>query len=333
MPQLHEAGDWKSLGLSFLLHVLLVTILLLLITTQRTPSGNEPDRVAGIVLTNPDSRDQKFLDETDLIVQEKQTPASAASLAEAALDAPELSLPVPDRANLNGPAIDPTQLDANAMAIVPNTGKPESQGLSKEHLDLIEADRKLIESRRPKGPPASISVFGSGQLSGQSFLFLLDRSKSMGGGGLGVIQAARTELSNAINQLEPYHQFQVLGYHSQTFPMLEKNLIPASDANKDSVPEFIGNLSAFGSTNHLNAVLIALAYKPDVIVLLTDGGLPELNEGQLKRIQRASNQAEIHCIQFGRGARQDEVNFMTLMAGQNRGTFRYVDVGQWEKDK
>ena len=95
--------------------------------------------------------------------------------------------------------------------------------------------------------------------------------------------------------------------------------------------DFIDNLAAFGGTEHEGALITALSMDPDVVVLLTDGGLPWLNESQLRRISRAAGGTQIHCVQFGSGPPQNRNNFMQELARQNSGTFRYVDVTGWNR--
>jgi Ca-activated chloride channel family protein len=220
------------------------------------------------------------------------------------------------------------------MAEVPNTANSNSHyQLSEEDLKLIKSEQRLIQARAPAGDPTTISVFGSGGMTGRSFVFVIDRSYSMGSQGLGVIDAAKKQLSAAINQLEPHHTFQIVGYHETTHTMLRRQLLPANDANKKQVPGHISSMSAFGATDHENGLIAAVAFKPDVIVLMTDAGHPELNSGQLKMIkQLAPRGCQIHCIQFGIGSLQKTTNFMTKMAEQNDGSFRYIDVTQWKKN-
>lgn len=333
-PSSAEEPSWRSLGLSVLFHSLLVTIFLVWLATSAKPGGTaEADRATGIVFTSTDPNKQdEYLDPSDVDpVEDDQESESIPAASSSA--APEVSLPVPKLDAASGIKFDPSSIDVNAMAVVPQTGTLKDRPLTDAQMELIANDRALIESRKPKGPPTSISVFGSGELKGQSFLFLLDRSKSMGGGGLGVIQAARTELSQAINQLESYHKFQVVGYHDQTTPMQQRKLLDASDTNKSAVPGFISSMAAFGATNHRTGLLSAVTYKPDVIVLLTDGGLPELSDGDLKLIKRMAGKIQIHCVQFGLGNQQQRENFMTKLAEQNDGTFRYINVNDWEDDK
>lgn len=324
-----EVQSWKSFLLSFLLHGLLVIILCVSFrATQRAQV--EPDRPVGIVLTASNPDDPKdYFDETEPLLADAMAVEPAVSDAVSDI-APPMVTPTS-----SAPAIDvqalPGNLDVNSMTQVADRASVARQ-LTQAELDQIAADQARFAANQPKGPPASVSVFGSESMSGQSFLFLLDRSASMGAGGLGVIQASRSELSKAIGGLEGYHRFQVVGYNDKTVPMNQRQLLNADPQNKIDVSNFISKMAAFGPTNHVNALLSSLAMKPDVIVLMTDGGLPELNAGQLKRIHNsAKKKTQIHCIQFGRGPNQQTLNFMRLLAEQNNGSYQYIDVNQWEE--
>ena len=76
---------------------------------------------------------------------------------------------------------------------------------------------------------------------------------------------------------------------------------------------------------------MALSLNPDVVVLLTDGGAPELNESQMARLKRSAAGAQIHCVQFGTGPLQQTSNFMKKLAAENLGTYRYIDVTEWNQ--
>ena len=196
---------------------------------------------------------------------------------------------------------------------------------------MLAAESAAFEARRPKGPATSLSVFGSGQMTGRKFVFVIDRSKSMGSQGLNVLTAAASELGAAINSLEDHHQFQIVAYHHIPITIGPRQLLNATEDHKGEVANFIANLAAFGGTEHEGALFTALSMNPDVVVLLTDGGLPVLNESQLMRIRRAADGAQIHCIQFGSGPSQSSNTFMRQLAGQNVGSYRYIDVSTWSE--
>lgn len=326
---------WQSLGLSLLVHSLLV-IFLTLAWKFYSPQVQFEDHIlrrASIVLTmNDDLENLHYLAETDSLDNlPNDSPASPAkSQFESLPTTAEVREPT------HSPGIVPMDslvFDANQMTIVPADPRTRLEhDLSPDDVKLIESDRRLLKSRAPVGEPATIGIFGSDNLTGREFVFVLDRSQSMGSGGLGVIQASRAELTDAIGQLKPHHRFQIVAYHNRTATLLTGNLLAATDKNKNAVPEFIEKLSAFGGTHHENGLIAALVFHPDVIVLMTDGGYPELHDGKLQMIRRlAGDRTQIHCIQFGAGPLQKRQNFMTRLAEQNGGSFQYIDVNQWTK--
>ncbi|MEM7784641.1 MAG: VWA domain-containing protein [Planctomycetota bacterium] len=330
---------WSPFLMSLLTHFLLAIFLILFSVFVVRPTGTEGElRRAGIVLTEIQNENQtEYLDPSDFETRDeslKSEPvADPASLPPPSVVQPERSQSRPELPGME--AIEASQLDANSMVNIDSNARVNSTyQLSDEDLKQIRADQARIASQQPKGEPTTISVFGTPGLSGRSFVFVLDRSKSMGSSGLGVIDAAKDELSYAINQLQPNHQFQIVGYHQQTVTMNTRKLLAANEENKKGVPGYISNLTAFGSTNHENGLMAATYFKPDIIVLMTDGGYPELNAGQLKMLKRflSSAGSQVHCIQFGLGPNQSTTHFMKKLSQQNNGSYRYIDVSKWNQE-
>ncbi len=332
-----ESGQWRSMVFSFGLHLLLLSLFFWF--TYSTGGGGdstEPDRSAGIVLTvqsKPTEKEQ-YLDQTELEASEAfaETLSSSASNQPTEDAAPEIeSMQSLNKIDLPGFEFSSTS-DASQMTKPAARGLETSNELSQAARDLIAADQARFDGSKPAGPTTSVSVFGTGQIEGRSFLFLLDRSTSMGSKGLGVVQVARKELTAAVEKLDSHHKFQILGYNSGTTPMKAPRLLNASKEHKLEVAKFIGHLTAFGPTNHIAGIMSAISYRPDVIVILTDGGSPELNEQQLKRVRSACRgRTQIHCVQFGIGPQRVAANFMPELAAQNGGTFRYIDVNDWHR--
>ena len=285
------------------------------------------------VQSKPEAKKQ-YLEEADF---ENSDPISESASASASSESTQTQAPEIDA----GPSL--TEIDLPGMQFNSSNDasrmtNPSPQGLNPSHelsdaaRDIMAAYQERQDALKPAGPSTSLSVFGTGKIEGRSFLFLLDRSKSMGSSGLGVVKIARKELTSAVEKLDSYHKFQILGYNNITAPMKAPRLLNASKENKLEVPKFIGNMAAYGPTNHMTGIMSAISYRPDVIVLLTDGGSPGLNEQELKQIHNASRgQIQIHCVQFGLGPQRLDDEFMGLLAAQNGGTFRYVNVNDWPK--
>ena len=59
----------------------------------------------------------------------------------------------------------------------------------------------------PDGPAARVSLFGSQNAAGHSFVFAIDRSQSMGGKGLNALKAAEDQLHLVLADLKENHSF------------------------------------------------------------------------------------------------------------------------------
>jgi hypothetical protein len=192
---------------------------------------------------------------------------------------------------------------------------------------ILAEDALIPREKVATGPTAQLSLFGSSSAEGRSFVFAIDRSNSMGGDGLGALQAAAKELSAHLDRLSDGQTFQVVAYNEAVDYLTERELIPATGDNKRKLVSFIANLAAFGQTEHSRGLLDALRMKPEVIFLLTDGGDPALHPGQLQLIrEQAAGRTSIHCIQFGRGPKTARGSFLARLAAENRGSYVYVDM-------
>src|SRR5690349_13896223 len=64
---------------------------------------------------------------------------------------------------------------------------------------VVAEEQSRIRNSLPKGEPTSLSLFGGKSVKGRSFVFLIDRSKSMR---LGALAAAEKELISALSKLQ-----------------------------------------------------------------------------------------------------------------------------------
>ena len=118
-----------------------------------------------------------------------------------------------------------------------------------------------------------------------------------------------------------------MAYNQSVAYLTDRELIPASSENKRRLVQFIANMAAFGQTEHSRGLLTALRMKPEVIFLLTDGGEPLLDPGQLRTIREAAaGRTAIHCLHFGRGPQNERGKFLVRLAAENRGSYIYIDM-------
>jgi hypothetical protein len=128
----------------------------------------------------------------------------------------------------------------------------------------------------------------------QTVVYILDRSGSMGAGGK--LDAARAALVATLKQQPATVRFQVIEYAGTARPLLvsDSKGLPATDANIRTVTEKLAALEARGTSHHLQAVSAALAFRPDVIFILTDA--EDLNAATLKRILTGAQKPISVCV-------------------------------------
>lgn len=326
---------WQAAGLSCAIHVLLLVLLVWLL--RFAPPGQtveeEPRRVALILAeqSNDSESETTYLEPPPVPQQPDTSPSD--------LPLPSEPVPLPPQTvtaespPLEAPAPGELIESATAMTTGMRDGQPNNE-LSAETLEAIAAEQRELANRPQPGPLATTSIFGSAPIKGRTFVFVLDRSKSMGAGGLDVLSRAQVELFQALAPLAPENKFQIVAYHQQTVTLKERKLLAASEENKSEVNEFIHRLVPFGSTDHEAGLYMALELDPDAIVLLTDGDTPELNDGQIQALARVTKgRAAIHCIQFGMTPEEPPGSFMRKLASKTGGTYRYIDVNSIRERK
>ncbi len=184
----------------------------------------------------------------------------------------------------------------------------------------------------PAGSTKTKTSFFGVEGEGNSFVYVLDRSASMGSAGGVPLRAAKAQLKASLGALQEVNLFYIIFYNDVPrlfrVPGNRRGLVFANSRNKVLAMRFIDSITAEGATEHREALLKALSLQPDVIFFLTDGDDPPLRAADLADIRRRAAAAgtTIHVIQFGQGPLLRSESFLTRLARQNRGTFRYVDI-------
>ncbi|MCA9269490.1 MAG: VWA domain-containing protein, partial [Planctomycetales bacterium] len=256
------------------------------------------------------------------------SPAAARTAANAGLASPAAS-PSELEALASSPAL-PSDLPGAAAGaglpgLVASGGgrSPILPGLG--DAEILAGDPLLNRQPTNLGPTATIKVFGAAA-TGRSFVFLIDRSKSMGGDGLGAIEAAERELLAVMDGLSPAQQFQIIAYN-QTLSATSSECVAATDSAKEQARKFLRGIVAFGQTEHKKGLFAALRAKPDVVYIFTDGGEPGLHDGDLNAVMLGTQGKTAICaIQFGFGPRQEADHFLQRLAARSGGQYVYLDM-------
>jgi hypothetical protein len=187
-----------------------------------------------------------------------------------------------------------------------------------------------------EGGKARTSLFGVvGE--GYKFVYVFDRSGSMGGDGRNALRAVKAELAESLKHLGSVHQFQIIFYNEKPAVFNPSGtpgrLAFATDENKQRATRFVQSISAQGGTDHEQALRLAIGMRPDVIFFLTDADDPKLTAAQLEKIRNAAAGIVLNTIEFGPGPKPAEQSFLETLARQNAGGYAYIDISKYAAEK
>lgn len=146
-------------------------------------------------------------------------------------------------------------------------------------------------------------IFGL-EARGNRFVYVFDRSASMGEPAGLPLAAAKRELLRSLDQLGDVQQFYVIFYNDrlQVFspPGARGRLVFATDENRRAAGRFVESVRASGGTRHEEPLAAAFRLDPDVVFLLTDADAKDdLTPAGLERLARLGGGSRCMVIQFG----------------------------------
>ena len=295
---------------SFVFHVFVIALLILLIQPFQRGAGDVENRSGGIVLVNMDAKQTEFLDEGDV--------DSANQQSESAANPPPAPAPTEEL---------PPELPGfeSSPAMVTGVGEEFSENLPGAE-DLLE---NVSQNNRPIGGEVTTEVFGV-KGTGTRFVYVFDRSASMEGYSGKPLKAAKQQLLRSLNSLGEIHQFQIIFYNDKTTVFRpepgEPQMLFATEGVKQKANRFVTSMRGDRGTDHLSALKAALRLAPDVVFLLTDaeGGLsvPELRE--ISKWNRSA--AVINTIEFGVNSGPGSDRSLQTLATQNGGQYSYKNI-------
>jgi hypothetical protein len=311
----------ETWGLSLLFHVGLIVALGLTWKATARPAGESPEilRTVELVAKRESAEGPVYVDQ-----------AAAEAQAESAVAASD---PTADARALFGGGGGAAPSPVDISGALPKAGDIAGLGLG-------SGPPMLGGSGLLDGPVGKTGIStGRGrtkvyglQGEGFKFVYVFDRSGSMGGSGNRALNSAKRELLRSLNDLGETHQIQIIFYNEQPTIMRlgpSAQLVFATDDNKRQAQAFVNSISADGATQHEPAIRLAMQLSPDVVFFLTDADQPELSRAQLDRIAKMNQgRAVINTIEFGLGPKIRKENFLDRLAQENGGQSVYVDISR-----
>lgn len=303
--------------LSLVLHV--VVLVLLGLTLHVAPrQGAMAERTAdvGIVLKRQDGDREYFEGEAEAAANRQ------ASAATTNANPPSLESLLSDQ-----PPVDPTAALPAAMNII----GPAAEGGGVGHAGSAGDGPRGVGAGMGSGGKATATLFGL-KGEGNKFVYVFDRSGSMGGSGRNALSVAKAELTASLNSLDQVHQFQIIFYNEK--PLIFNpsgqpgRLAFATEQNKERARRFIGGVTSDGTTRHEEALKMAISLQPDVIFFLTDADEPRLSAREMEQVRRWAAGITINAVEFGLGPKSGGENFLMRLARENGGQYAYVDISR-----
>lgn len=167
----------------------------------------------------------------------------------------------------------------------------------------------------------SVSFFNSTAVATR-IVFIVDASTSMDGP---KFERAKEELLTAVSNLNPRQRFYVFFFSDKEYPMLPPrsptDMLALDTKTWDAVLRWVNEQGLVGDTRPKGALRRALAMKPDVVYLLTDG---DFNDDAYSYLMGVSNyKVRINTIGFQTGPKARDV--LEKIARKFRGEFTEVD--------
>ncbi|WP_158222809.1 vWA domain-containing protein [Rhodopirellula sp. MGV] len=159
--------------------------------------------------------------------------------------------------------------------------------------------------------------------SGESFVYIVDRSGSMQGARF---DRALRELSRSINGLHPSQSFFVVFFSSSPVLMFDRpvhdaELVAATSGTKQQFQEWLQRLGPSGNTIPDSSLRLAIDLDPSAIFFLSDGEFQNATSA-MNIVQNSGRRIPIHTIAFEdrRSCRN-----MLQVAEATGGSYRFID--------
>lgn len=173
-----------------------------------------------------------------------------------------------------------------------------------------------------------VGLYGAGG-NASKIIYIVDASGSL----IDSLPFVIKELKRSVNELSSGQKFTVIFFQKEeAIEAPPRGLKPATPENKKKVADWItldgGNIIPQGSSSPINAIQLAMRYKPELVFILSDNitgsGKYEVDRRQLMGILDKSNKdrkMKINTIQF---LYPDELNTLKEIAAEHGGIYKFI---------
>ena len=165
------------------------------------------------------------------------------------------------------------------------------------------SNNNLIDEEAKTETPTELDDHDDPEVANGEFIFILDRSGSMGGGR---IRAALAALELFIRSIPPNSKFNVISFGS-TYQLLYEKSVEYNNANMENAIKEIKTFSSdLGGTELYSPINYALSLESDHqwprnVFVLTDGDISD-TQSVLNKIREFNHHTRVHSFGIGSGA-------------------------------
>lgn len=168
---------------------------------------------------------------------------------------------------------------------------------------LVLASMATVSAAPPDSPGLPpTGIFGL-EARGRRYVYVFDRSASMGDPDGRPLATAKRELLRSIDRLTESQQFHVIFYNHRVHVFapigFKGRPLFATEGHRREAARFVEGVRADGGTGHAEALAAAFRLRPDVVFMLTDADAgDDLTAEDARRLERLVGGAALQLVRF-----------------------------------
>lgn len=318
-PHSHSQSRWnQGVCVSTLFHLTLIGGLVMIVDHQMDTQPSSPANSIQTRWSAPPKNVEPVL--LEVAVTQKQENASSGAILSK----------LPPVLDLNS-APDTKSLSSFLDGPLPQTTQHEESLTTKYAADIVGA--LLTSSAIGTADSGSGNGSGNGNFFGlnpksKRIVFVVDSSKSMNfpheSVGKTRLGRVKLELAKTIYSMDEHQEFFVIFFSDFAIPMPARKLQPATPETKKKFLSWVAKVPGVGTTEPLEALLIALRLQPDTIFFLTDGQFnPTIVKAFNKVAARTKRNRNVIVNGICMGNREGE-SLIRELVEQNSGSYTFI---------